>query len=108
MADSRIRSLGRQAGPIAVIATCILPVMVLIGILEPYLPTAAAKVVGSGPRRAPPSGEWMFGTDTLGRSIFARILEGIRLTFVLSATAVVLAGIVGSVIGMAAAWRSVS
>ncbi|WP_375256229.1 ABC transporter permease [Yoonia sp.] len=104
MADSRLRSLARQAGPVTVIAVIILLFMILVGILEPYLPSAAAKEVGSGPRRAPPSAEWMFGTDNLGRSIFSRILEGIRLTFLLSATAVALAGIVGSIIGMAAAW----
>ncbi|MEZ5870282.1 MAG: ABC transporter permease [Nitratireductor sp.] len=93
-----------RAGIGTMIAVALLAIMVIVGLAEPYLPTTAAKAVASGPRRAPPSTEFIFGTDNLGRSVFARILEGIRLTFLLSAVAVFLAGVVGSIIGMAAAW----
>ena len=84
-------ALAKQAGPVTVIATCIRLVVILIGIAEPYLPSAAAKEIGSGPRRASPSADWLFGTDNPGHSIFAHILKGNRQTFLLSATAVVLA-----------------
>lgn len=82
----------------------ILICLILIGLIEPFLPVAEYKAVASGPRRVGPSMEFIFGTDNLGRSVFARVLEGIRLTFLLSLTAVLGAGIVGAIIGMAAAW----
>ena len=82
----------------------ILTSLILIGLIEPFLPVAEYKAVASGPRRVGPSMDYIFGTDNLGRSVFARVLEGIRLTFLLSLTAVLAAGIVGAIIGMAAAW----
>lgn len=78
--------------------------LILIGLIEPFLPIADYKAVASGPRRVGPSMDYIFGTDNLGRSVFARVLEGIRLTFLLSLTAVLGAGLVGAIIGMAAAW----
>ncbi|MFZ1814397.1 MAG: ABC transporter permease [Rhizobiaceae bacterium] len=100
----RLRRVVARLGPGMTIALVILAAMILLGLVEPYLPTAEGKAVASGPRRAPPSAEFIFGTDNLGRSVMSRIMEGIRLTFLLSAAAVFLAGIVGSFIGMLAAW----
>ncbi len=100
----RLRRWMALAGPTAVVFSIILLVMIIIGLIEPYLPTAAAKAVASGPRRVAPSMEWWFGTDNLGRSVLARVIEGVRLTFLLAVTAVFAAGVVGSLIGMAAAW----
>ncbi|MCU0901749.1 MAG: ABC transporter permease [Cypionkella sp.] len=99
-----LRSLARRAGPVTVAAALILTALILIGLIEPFLPSASFKEVASGPRRGAPSAEFWLGTDNLGRSVLARILEGIRLTFLLSAAAVFLAGVVGAAIGMAAAW----
>ena len=101
---TKIYEISRQAGPTSSIMVLILIAMIIIGIVEPYLPLVEYKEIASGPRRAAPSAEYLFGTDNLGRSVFARVLEGIRLTFLLAVTAVVAAGIVGSIIGMAAAW----
>lgn len=100
----RLRRLAIQAGPITVFAALILIVLVVIGLIEPLLPSTEFKAVASGPRRAPPSAEFWLGTDNLGRSMLARILEGIRLTFLLSAIAVFLAGVIGAILGMIAAW----
>lgn len=91
--------------PATAAAALLLALLVLIGLIEPLLPFEAAKMVGAGPRRAPPSAEWLFGTDNLGRSLLARVAEGVRLTFLLSAAAVLAAGAVGAAIGMAAAWQ---
>lgn len=97
---SRLWGMGATVNTLLVILVS----FVLIGLIEPFLPIAEYKNVASGPRRVGPSMDWIFGTDNLGRSVFARVLEGIRLTFLLSLTAVVGAGIVGAIIGMAAAW----
>ena len=97
---SRLWSMGATVNTLLVILIS----LILIGLVEPFLPLAEYKNVASGPRRVGPSIDWIFGTDNLGRSVFARVLEGIRLTFLLSLTAVLGAGIVGAIIGMAAAW----
>lgn len=99
-AMARIRSLGWGPGSIA----AILGVLILIGLLEPFLPSAEAKTIGTGMRRQAPSAEFWFGTDNLGRSILARVLEGIRITFLVSTVAVLAAAAVGAIIGMIAAW----
>ena len=97
---SRLWGMGATVNTLLVILIS----LILIGLVEPFLPLAEYKNVASGPRRVGPSIDWIFGTDNLGRSVFARVLEGIRLTFLLSLTAVLGAGIVGAIIGMAAAW----
>lgn len=101
---SKLKHLASMAGPVSVTAALILIIMILLGLVEPYLPSADSKAVASGPRRVGPSLEWLFGTDNLGRSVFSRVIEGVRLTFLLALTAVLAAGLVGSFIGMAAAW----
>lgn len=96
--------LSRRLGPAATICAALLVIMVIIGLIEPWLPGAAAKEVASGPRRAAPSAEFLFGSDNLGRSVLARVMEGIRLTFLVSSASVLAAGVVGALIGMIAAY----
>ncbi len=95
-----LTGMGATVNTLLAILIC----LIMIGLIEPFLPVAEYKAVASGPRRVGPSMDYIFGTDNLGRSVFARVLEGIRLTFLLSLTAVLGAGIVGAIIGMAAAW----
>jgi len=101
---SRIRSASASVGVTVTVMVILLIAMVVLGLLEPFLPAAEFKAVASGPRRVGPSTEYLLGTDNLGRSVLARVIEGVRLTFLLSFTAVVGAGILGTFIGMAAAW----
>jgi len=95
----------RSLGPTATICMILLALMLLIGLIEAFLPSAAYKAVASGPRRMAPGAEYVFGTDNLGRSVLARVLEGIRLTFIVSALSVLAAAAVGAAIGMVAAYR---
>lgn len=101
---TRLIRLARRLGPSATLCACLLVLMILVGLIEPWLPGAAAKEVASGPRRMPPSAEFLFGSDNLGRSVLARVLEGIRLTFLVSSASVMAAGLVGALIGMIAAY----
>ena len=100
-----MRRLSKALGPTATVSLGVLVVMVLIGLIEAFLPTAEFKAVASGPRRMAPGAEYVFGTDNLGRSVLARVLEGIRLTFIVSAASVLAAALVGATIGMVAAYR---
>lgn len=100
-----MRRLYAALGPTGTLCLIILALMVLIGLLEAFLPSSDFKAVASGPRRMPPGTEFLFGTDNLGRSVLARVLEGIRLTFIVSAASVLAAGAAGAAIGMVAAYH---
>ena len=49
------------------------------------------------------SGEYLLGTDYLGRDVLSRILHGARLTIGLAFTAALLAGAAGTILGLLAA-----
>jgi peptide/nickel transport system permease protein len=74
--------------------------------------TVAWKVAGFGgsaeetvgPRLQPPSAAWPLGTDTLGRSLMPRVLEGIGTTLVLCATAVAVSAVLSVLLGMLAGY----
>lgn len=47
----------------------------------------------------------LFGTDYLGRDVFSRVLHGARVSLIVGVTSVILGGVVGTVIGLVAAYR---
>ena len=57
-----------------------------------------------GERLMPPCAVHWFGTDDLGRDIFARVVHGARLSLTISFSAVALALVVGGIIGLFAAY----
>jgi peptide/nickel transport system permease protein len=89
----------------------VLPTLILVGItfvaifanvLAPYDPE-----IGSlGARFRPPawqtggSAEYLFGTDHLGRDVLSRLIFGARVSMVVGFTAVIFAGVVGTVLGI--------
>src|SRR5262249_43194758 len=52
----------------------------------------------------PPSPEFLFGTDDLGRDVFSGVVHGARASLVIGLTVAVLSGLVGLVIGMVAGY----
>ncbi|KTR85906.1 ABC transporter permease [Leucobacter chromiiresistens] len=87
---------------IASIAT--LAAIVGIAVVAAVVPFAGdpAKIVG--PRLSAPSGAALLGTDALGRSVLARLLEGIGTTLVLSAVAVLCTAVISVMLGMIAGY----
>ena len=78
--------------------------LLLLGILGPHLPIGDAAKLAAGPRLSPPSWRFPFGTDELGRSFLPRVVIGIRSTFLLSAAAVAVTALIGTLIGMVAGY----
>nr|WP_255569012.1 ABC transporter permease [Neoroseomonas alba] len=56
-------------------------------------------------RLRPPSTEFPFGTDNLGRDIFSRVILGTRNAFAVAITVVVAAMAIGVPVGLASGWR---
>lgn len=57
-----------------------------------------------GHRFLPPSGEHWFGTDQLGRDLYARVVHGARASLTGSAVAVGVGSILGSLLGSISGW----
>ena len=81
-----------------------LAVIVGVSLVSAIVPFAGdpAKIVG--PRLSPPSSAFLLGTDALGRSVLARLLEGIGTTLVLSAIAVLCTAVISVLLGMIAGY----
>lgn len=73
----------------------------------------AGLIVNQGPsvvnpvdRLIGPNSQYWFGTDTLGRDLFARVLYGARISLLVAALVMIGSGIFGSVIGLVAGYYS--
>lgn len=76
-------------------------VALLAPVLAPYEPTA----VHADARLQGLSARFLLGTDELGRDLFSRTLYGARLSLAVAFVSVSIAGIVGTAVGMVAAYR---
>jgi peptide/nickel transport system permease protein len=83
----------------------VLVALVVIGLLGRVFGLGGDPTAFVGPRLAAPSSDYPFGTDSLGRSMLPRVIEGIGTTFVLSTGAVLITIVVGVVVGLLAAYR---
>lgn len=68
--------------------------IVLAGVLAPHDPFAA-----SGGRLLSPSGDHWFGTDSLGRDVFSRVLYGARQSLPIAVLAITISVLIGSLLG---------
>lgn len=83
----------------------VLCVLVLFAaLLAPVLSTHDPLVQSIRDRFEAPSFEYLLGTDNFGRDLFSRILYGFRTSILIAFGAVGLAGIVGSLTGLVAAY----
>jgi peptide/nickel transport system permease protein len=87
-------------GGLIIIATFGL-MAILSPVLLPYNPQLDSDLLA---RLKPPSWAHPFGTDALGRDILMRILHGARVSLGLGVSSVVLAGLIGSVLGLLAGY----
>lgn len=88
---------------LAVVGTIILIVLALIAIFGPFL-VADPRAQDVPNRFAHPSREHWFGTDELGRDIFARTVNGARISLASALAAVSVALCIGTTIGLIAGY----
>jgi len=99
---TRLRDFARR-NPTVVIGTTILSLMALAAIFAPYL---ASDPLALNPidRLLPPSAEHWFGTDNLGRDVYARTVFGARISLTVGFSVAVAATTIGLVIGLVAGY----
>jgi peptide/nickel transport system permease protein len=100
-------SVGRRLvrDPVAMFALAVILLIVLAAIFAPYI-APADPFRGATVRRLRPIGTpgYLLGTDELGRDLLSRLIYGGRLSLFMGVTPVILAFVVGSGIGIFAAY----
>ena len=86
--------------PTVAIGGALLVCLVLIGIFAPFLGTVDPTALAPARRTRPPSADFWFGTDLLGRDIYSRVLYGTRVSLTVGLSVAALASLAGLGIGM--------
>ncbi|CAH1649067.1 putative peptide ABC transporter permease protein y4tQ [Hyphomicrobiales bacterium] len=86
--------------PSAAIGCVVLAVMILVGILAPFLGTVSPNELSLSRRLLPPSESAWFGTDGFGRDIYSRVLYGTHVSLFIGFTVAVLSAGIGLLVGL--------
>jgi len=86
--------------PTVAIGGLLLLGLVLIAIFAPYLGTVDPTALAPAKRTRPPSADFWFGTDALGRDIYSRVLYGTRVSLTVGLSVALLATLVGLAVGL--------
>jgi len=84
---------------LALAGLCIVVALLLVAAFAPLLAPQDPLAQNLPGRLQPPSWEHLFGTDSLGRDIYSRIVYGTRVTLVIVILVVILVGPIGLLIG---------
>lgn len=101
-----LRSWGRWfvRNPRVLLSGGFIILLCLAALAAPLLTPEDPSLIQAQRRLLPPGeGGWL-GTDEFGRDMFARIVYGARLTMIVSVTSVVIALVLGALMGMAAGY----
>lgn len=93
--------------PTALIGAAIVTIVVLAALLAPWIaphPDHVGAIVNFRVRHQPPSAQYWFGTDNVGRDIFSRVLFGYRISLLLAAVVLGFAVPVGATLGLLAGY----
>ena len=82
---------------LAMVGLVVIAILVIFAIIAPDEGAAYAEDLGNG--HQPPSPDHWFGTDALGRDVFARTLVGGRISIMVALVSVLFATTVGTTIG---------
>lgn len=92
----------KSAPPTALFGMTVITIYLLIGIFAPLLaPYGEAEIFDVA--YAPWGGDYLFGTDQLGRDILSRLIYGARNTIGIAVATTFLAFLIGGTLGLAAA-----
>jgi len=93
--------------PTAVIGAAIVVIVVFAAVFAPYIaphPDHAGALVNFRMRHHPPSADFWFGTDDVGRDIFSRVLFGYRVSLSLATVVLGIAVPLGTTLGLLAGY----
>jgi peptide/nickel transport system permease protein len=86
--------------PTMAIGGSIVLLLVLIGLLAPYLGTTDPSALAPAKRNREPSSEHWFGTDAFGKDVYSRVIYGTRISLIVGFSVALLSSLAGLVIGL--------
>ena len=86
--------------PTAIAGGVVLLLMILIAIFAPWLGSVDPQAVTPIRRLKPPSAEFWFGSDMLGRDVYSRVLYGARVSLTVGIAVALLSTLIGLAIGL--------
>jgi peptide/nickel transport system permease protein len=102
---ARLRVYLRSFDRLAKTAMVVLAAMIVLAVLGRLFGVGGSPTEIVGTRLAPPSLAYPVGTDSLGRSVLPRLLEGITTTLLLSTMAVIFTALISTTLGIIAGYR---
>lgn len=79
-------------------------VIAIAAIFAPWLTTANPNRLVMRAKFTPPGAEWVFGTDSFGRSLWSRTLYGARLSMMIGGSVVLINAVLGTALGAVAGY----
>jgi peptide/nickel transport system permease protein len=86
--------------PTAIAGAIVLLLMVGVALFAPCLGTTDPLALSPIKRLKPPSAEYWFGTDMIGRDVYSRVVYGARVSLSVGLAVALLAGVIGLAIGL--------
>ena len=78
----------------------VLLLMVFVAVFAPWLGSTDPLALSPIRRLKPPSAEYWFGTDMIGRDVYSRVIYGARVSLTVGISVAVLASVIGLAIGL--------
>lgn len=104
--DALSPRIDSAAGRLSLIAGGTIVVLVLVvAVAAPFIAAYLPDLVLAGPRLTAPSPAYPFGTDTLGRDMFSRVLHGARIAVQAALVGMGIAALLGVPSGLVAGYR---
>jgi peptide/nickel transport system permease protein len=100
--SARIRHWIRR-NPLSLVGALIVLGLCVMAVAAPYLPLQNPVRMNVPKRFSPPSAEFWFGTDHLGRDVFSRVVHGAGFSLMIGAMTILLAGVPGVLVGIVGA-----
>lgn len=89
---------------LAAIGVLIVGMLILVALGAPWLAPYDPEAQFTTDARKPPSAQYLFGTDTIGRDNFSRVLYGTRVSLVVGVASMLVAALIGITIGLMAGY----
>lgn len=94
-----LRRFARQS-PIGVVSAVILLFALAVALIGPFTRVGDPQAISPMAMFAPPSAEYPMGGDDLGRSVFARLVFALRISFALATISALVAAVLGTILGL--------
>ncbi|MBV9247953.1 MAG: ABC transporter permease [Acetobacteraceae bacterium] len=95
----RVRTFIRRH-PTIVLGGFLLGIMVFIAVFAPFLGTVDPTALAPAKRTRPPSADYWFGTDMLGRDVYSRVMYGARVSLIVGFAVAAASAVIGTLIGV--------